>query len=375
MEMKMHFTLLLFSILLQFGFIGWRLWETMPRAEFFGLVNLLIVKLSFWLDWLSFLNFNFPIYNPAQDSWIQVPFDLLPYRSDILALTNEQANVAIDRLVRTWLFTFPALLLWPLAWAYFSIRSRTQRKSQHLRGVREMEAKQLVSATKRKGRLPFGKAKLPQANEVLHTLVVGAIGMGKTVLLSGILDRLIELKEPTIIHDFKGDFTSRHYNPDKDILFNPCDGRGVSWNLFDEIDQTGVDVAKLDVENICTVLIPEPTGSTDPIWTMAPRDVLRGILLGLIEKGRTRNEDIYKVISSPNAELKAFLESTELGKAGAAYIESTSKSLFTQSVLSILRAHTAFFQYMDDKGEGFSIERWLQTRDGNIYLLNSPQTK
>jgi len=375
MELKMHFTLLLVSLLFQFGLVCWLLWDEMPKAEWTGVFGLVLVKFSFWFDFLGVFDFSVPLYDPVRGLWLKVPFDLLPHRADLIGMVQAQANKAWARSFSTFLITSPILVGWPLGWLYFVRRAKTQRQETFLRGSKELSAKALARATKKLGRLPFGPVLLPKQNEVLHSLVVGAIGMGKTVLLSGVLAKLIELEEPVICHDFKGDFTSRFFNPERDVLFNPCDARGVSWNLFDEIDCSSIDAAKLEVENICSILIPEPSDRTDPIWTMAPRDVLRGVLLGLIEKGRTTNADIYQIIGSSNQEIKTFLESTKLGKPGAAHIEATNKSNFTQSVLSILRAHTNFFQYMDDQGERFSIDQWLKERKGNIFLLNSPVTK
>jgi len=39
-----------------------------------------------------------------------------------------------------------------------------------------------------------------------------------------VLERLKERGERGIVYDFKGDYVSRFYNPDTDILFNPWTG-------------------------------------------------------------------------------------------------------------------------------------------------------
>ena len=375
MEAKMHLALFLVCLFLHGIYLSWYLLDSLQLPEFYGLRNLVFLRLSELVNLLGFRpQIEVPFWDFEHQRLLHIPFDLLPYRIGLIHASQVEVAALWGRLSGFFWLSSLVYLIWPLGWVYYGRKAVAQRKEQFIRGTLELEARTLVKATV-KGELPLGPAKMPVENEVLHTLVVGAIGMGKTVLLSGILEGMIKRGDPAVVHDFKGDFTAKYYDPKTDVIFNPCDVRGVSWNLFEEVDQSSIEAAKLDVENIVTILIPEPPGNVDPIWTMAPRDVLRGILLGLIEKRRTTNQDVFAVISSHNGEIKTFLESTHLGKPGAAHIETGSKSLFTQSVLSILRAHTSFFQYMDDRGERFSIRAWLESGQGRIFLLNSPQTQ
>ena len=79
----------------------------------------------------------------------------------------------------------------------------------------------------------------PYQAECQHTLVVGANGVGKTVLISELVEQIRKRGDKAIIYDKKGDYTKWFYDPQKDKILNPFDKRSEEWNLLAEIEHMG----------------------------------------------------------------------------------------------------------------------------------------
>ncbi len=129
-------------------------------------------------------------------------------------------------------------LFYPVALGFFKRRARKQSEPVYLRGARLFTPDELHAQMKRKKEntgLQIGEVKYPKDAEIMHALVLGRPGAGKTQLLSQLLEQLMERGERGIIYDFKGDYVERFYRPERDLLFNPVDERCVAWNVFNEM--------------------------------------------------------------------------------------------------------------------------------------------
>lgn len=256
---------------------------------------------------------------------------------------------------------------YPFAIAMFKGRSKKQLKTKHLAGAGLVSVQEFARQIG-DGDLPFGSFRLPAREETKHCLAVGRPGTGKTVFLSQVVERLIERKAKGVIYDFKGDYVSRFYDPDRDILFNPLDRRSAGWNLFSDIK------TKLDINVMASSLIP-PVYTGDTFWNDAARGVFSGILHYLWQHNRRTNSDIWGGVTAPGEHIHNWLRMTPEGQTGFRYIEDSS-SKQALSVFATMMQYTAAFEYMSQGESAFSVTEWLSNeKPGFIFVTNQSDLK
>ncbi len=254
---------------------------------------------------------------------------------------------------------------YPLVIGIFKYRAVRQRKRKYERGASLISPREVIKQIgkdKEKADLPFGEVRLPVSAEPKHAFIVGRPGVGKTVFLSQVLASLKERGERGIVYDFKGDYVSRFYDPDTDILFNPLDQRCLGWSIFNEI------TTAMDIDAIAHSLIPEATAG-DPFWNDAARDVFAGILHYLYQGGAKTNSAIWKEITAPGEQITERMNHTVGGQRGCRYIEDPS-SKQALSIFSVLMQFTKSFEYMAQVDGSFSIIDWLESGKGWIFVTN-----
>ncbi|MBI1912932.1 MAG: type IV secretion system DNA-binding domain-containing protein [Deltaproteobacteria bacterium] len=250
--------------------------------------------------------------------------------------------------------------------------AKDQMADRYLSGARMISTNELVSEMKRNREdtdIPLSRdIQMPKTAEVKHVFIIGRPGTGKTVFLSQVLHHLIKREEKAVIHDFKGDYISRFYNPDKDLIFNPLDMRGVNWNIFNEIKTV------MDIEAIAASLIPESYGP-DNFFNKAARDVLVGILHYLWQNNLRTNDALYSSVTATGEEIAAWLKNTPSGEAGYVYIQDPN-SKQALSVLATLMTFTSCFKYMPSGNDcDFSITQWVESGKGMIFVSNYADIK
>ncbi len=256
---------------------------------------------------------------------------------------------------------------YPFTIGLFKARSKKQSSTKHINGAGLVSPEEFARQIG-KGDLPFGSFRLPWKEETKHCLTVGRPGTGKTVFLSQIVERLTERKAKGIIYDFKGDYVSRFYDPDRDIIFNPLDKRCKGWNLFDDIR------TKLDINVIASSLIPS-TYTGDTFWNDAARGVFSGILHYLWQQNLRTNTDIWEGVTAPGSDIHSWLRVTPEGQTGFRYIEDAS-SKQALSVFATMMQYTSAFEYMSQGESGFSISNWLMDdKPGYIFVTNQSDVK
>lgn len=261
-------------------------------------------------------------------------------------------------------------------------RRRSEREAatfnkQHIRGPQlrpeEEIAAQLDAEIREKGlqvSIPLSKkVRLPVNDEILNVLLTGAPGSGKTVKLSGVYEAIRDRGCKCILHDFKGDLTSKFFNPKSDLIFNPLDARSIRWNLFSEIKN------ELDLANVAHSLIPS-SGGEGKYWNNGAREVFIGALRYLYINNKCTNADLWAFLSELTTErIKALL--IEAGaNAATKYIEIPDNAQ-ASGIMSTLMQYTVCLKYMTDPSgladdpEIFSVRRWLESpQGGTIFISN-----
>ncbi|MDW7711184.1 MAG: type IV secretion system DNA-binding domain-containing protein [Deferrisomatales bacterium] len=267
------------------------------------------------------------------------------------------ARYAAGMLV-LFLVTCSVYLAVPLLVKWFRRRARKQAGPEFVRGSRLVDAEtwnRLLKRSRMRADLPLGELRLPVSSEVKHVLTVGRPGVGKTVLLSHVIERLRERGDRGVIYDFKGDYTARFYDPERDLLFNPLDARCVGWNLFNDI------ATVMDVDALAASLIP-PAYHADPFWNDAARGVFSGLLHHLYQTDQRDNPALWNALRSDVKDIAKWLKKARGGDRGHTYIQDAS-SKQALSVHSVVMQYAQPFEYLAGVDGDFSVVEWLRDRE------------
>lgn len=300
------------------------------------------------------------------------PYDGELYRmtaSQLAAYLQPYMTGYVAKLIVVFIGTCSIYLTMPLFVDRFRDHAKKISGPEHLRGARlvprnqfKAELKRELKRTKDKADIPLGDFCLPMGAEVKHAFIVGRPGVGKTVALSQVIERLQERGERGVIYDFKGDYTSRFYRPGVDLLFNPLDKRCVGWNLFNDI------ATQMDVDALASSLIPRAY-QADPYWNDAARAVFTGLLHHLHQTNQRNNKSIWEAVSSDIKEISNWLKKTSHGEAGYTFIQDGG-SKQALSVHSVVMQYARPFEFLAGIGGDFSVVDWLRNGKGWIFVTN-----
>lgn len=199
--------------------------------------------------------------------------------------------------------------------------------------------------------------------EAFNIGVLGDHGSGKSGVLRGWAEQIIQRNLRAIIHDAKGDITSS-LPVDRCLLVAARDERASTWAIGEDI-VNAQDAAEVAVKFI-------PTSSTgESIWTDSARTILTALIETLQKnKGSTWGwEDLYDVVFQSPLKIRAALE--KISAPATLIIDfdnSGALSRTSQSILLTLwiTALTTIKPLVDlakaiPKERRFSIKAWLST--------------
>ncbi|MBF0315156.1 MAG: type IV secretion system DNA-binding domain-containing protein [Oligoflexia bacterium] len=257
--------------------------------------------------------------------------------------------------------------LWPLlpfSYIFFWFKSRNVLKEKHIRGAILLNDKAYSKKIKNsKNDIELNnQISIPFNCENRHVFTIGRPGAGKTQLLCKAIEKVVSRNEKAIIYDFKGDFVTRFYNPNTDIIFNPLDERSVGWCIFNEIKSA------TNIEAICSSLIPAATKS-EPFWDNAARDVLYSVLLYCWKNNIISNSGLFDVSISNREILLEKFSKTPGCERGVRPLEEAKVGA---SVLSTFSTYVKFLEYTKDMAGEFSIKNWVidNGQKGRIFITN-----
>jgi type IV conjugative transfer system coupling protein TraD len=208
----------------------------------------------------------------------------------------------------------------------------------------------------------------PYQGEMQHTLVVGANGAGKTVLISDIVEQIRNKGDKAIIYDKKGDYTKWFYDPKKDKILNPFDKRTEEWSLLSEISNIG------SVKQMARAFIPEKEhyAGEGKIWDEAGRIAFTEVVNKFHAQGRnlTNREIVDQILRQDLSKVAKLLENTY----GQATVDMNSPKT-AAGVLFVLAAHFNSLRLTNSKqSESFSIRDWvLSDKKDSILFITSKE--
>ncbi|MDR0423061.1 MAG: type IV secretion system DNA-binding domain-containing protein [Rickettsiales bacterium] len=238
---------------------------------------------------------------------------------DIYNRTTTNIKTNLSLLITYYLFAFFAIL------TSFLIKGYFVSQNKYLRGAKIVPPRILNRVIKRYNRYQktnqlvrynIANITYPSGTEQIHTIITGASGTGKTVLLNQLVEQIRRNGDRAIIYDRMGAFVSKFYNGneidnklnltendnnitptrkqelkeqfmiERDTILNPLDVRTPYWSLFNEVRN------KYDFDSIAAALIPEASGNMDPFWNNSARVLFSSVANKLKEIGKFTNKDL-----------------------------------------------------------------------------------
>lgn len=202
----------------------------------------------------------------------------------------------------------------------------------------------------------------PYLSETKHTLVVGTTGVGKTLLISDIVEQIRERGDKAIIYDTKGSFIEWFYDKDKDFILNPFDRRSEKWNLLKETGHSG------HIKSIAESFIPSGKGNS-VIWNEAARVAFSGIVEKLLlEKGNITNREIADLLMRQSMKEVAAL-------AKGTYAQSVLDTSAPETAAGVIFTMSTYLNSLrltnGTKENSFSIKEWVKNEKADSFLYIS----
>ena len=202
-------------------------------------------------------------------------------------------------------------------------------------------------------------ARVPYPNKMshTHTLVTGAPGTGKTVLMNGLIRQIRTKRQSAIIYDKMGVFIKYFYDPKTDIILNPLDQRSYNWDITKECK------TKSHCDNIAAAFIPSRSSTSDPFWENSAR-----ILLSEVLHQSNNLEELIETLFKDEKKLEDIIQSSVALKR---ILPKDSKKT-SGSIISVLYSYVYSLQLLEnDSKERFSIRDWISDDTKNGFLIIS----
>jgi len=215
---------------------------------------------------------------------------------------------------------------------------------------------------------------IPRSWEVLHLLLLGATGSGKTQILRALVNQIVTEREgQVLIIDRKGDFTAWLGGRADVGILAPWDQRTRSWVV-------GIDVTDaLGAAALAEHLVPLDAQAHDRYWVDTPRNLIRaaiGVLQALHASGTEPERpwswaDLASALGQERAQLAAWLAQTQEG-ARAAQALLGSERISAQDVYDSLGTWTRRLGHIAQgwpQRTGLSLRAWTRGLAGPRVLL------
>jgi hypothetical protein len=257
--------------------------------------------------------------------------------------------------------SYPLFLIWARN------RSRKLLFKMYISGTNLISSQQLkknVRKKKDKMGLPCGTIHIPVSSEEKHCLVMGINDSDRKAFYSQLIQYLKKKKHKIIVYDPSGTYISRFFDPETDIIFNPIDTRTIGWSLLNEIE------SNLDYDAITSCLLSD---ISNPEMKANVKSVYSGIFAASMHKKKTKNKDIYNLLSGDFPSISNALQNVEKAQKGYRHI-SDPNTRHATSILSVVSQYSKCFEYMTLNDGPFRMKQWFMNQGGTIFIssdLNS----
>lgn len=203
--------------------------------------------------------------------------------------------------------------------------------------------------------ITIGGVPLAPGDEQQHILLAGAPGTGKSVEIKKALRTIRARGQRAVVYDPSGEFTSMYYRPGIDIILNPLDERGSTWNPWQ-------DAESYEYSAVAKSFIKDAGDSSDPFWTESARATLEALLL----QCQSLDEVVYTGLSAPLSELAQIVD--QAGFSGMVGPEKTFQS--TRATLAVyLRTLAMMPNVQRNDNTAFSFRKWAENDKQDTWVF------
>jgi len=224
----------------------------------------------------------------------------------------------------------------------------------------------------------IGGVELSRGTETGHIYAVGLPRSGKTVLLTSLIDQVVARGDRCVLHDPKGDFVVRYYDPATCVLLGPWDERAHVWDASTDVDSP-------PLADEFAISVAGKTGGQNQFFNDAAGRLLAGVIRSHMREGaRWTWASLLAALTMPPV---AMIHMAALGDEGVKLVVPSAFAKGQQdlnsgerNVLSTLGTATGWLSNYaavvsahPDKPL-FSVRRWLlgeADNDKKIVILNS----
>ncbi|RYE15390.1 MAG: DUF87 domain-containing protein [Rickettsiales bacterium] len=273
----------------------------------------------------------------------------------------------IIKLKRASRFAFINFLILSTIWVFwFYYRGKKLKDSNLLRGHKLIDNKLLCMLLQQKkidSDYKIDNLPLVRDKETSHFLITGTTGSGKTNFFNTILPQIRRKKQKAIIIDTTGEYVSKYYDKNRDIIINPFDSRSAKWSIWAECK------SREQFDMLATSLIPDNKHS-DPFWVKNSRSLLAFAAHKTMNVGKIKYLlDILLV--KPLKEIQSFFLDSTLSSLMSLENEKT-----TLSLRATLASYLKCLEYTNDYEDSFSIKEWIKDdNDGWLFLTSMPDQR
>ncbi len=249
-----------------------------------------------------------------------------------------------------------------LIMVFWFVLGRLQKKPEHKRGNMLVPWKQLSRLLKKSGEasdLHLENLPLMKDKETSHILITGTTGSGKTNAFHMFLPQIRQRGDRAIVLDVTGDYVSRYYNEETDIILNPLDIRSKDWHPWADCHLD----SHYDV--FAEAMIQPKGNSKDPFWDNASRVILKTALRKYASRKNTNVQKLYTfLLTSSDKEFEDFFRGTEAATFAFKNSEKT-----THSIRSVLSSQIESLRQLEPTKNPFSIRNWMSGEKTGRFLF------
>lgn len=210
--------------------------------------------------------------------------------------------------------------------------------------------------TQKKARLMIDRLPIPLRYEVLHFLVSGSTGSGKSELLARLLLAL-QLRRDCGDRAFvvdPGVSLAQKFLLPSDCDLNPLDRRAPGWSPLAEMR------SPTDATRMAKSIVPEPAAPADRSWYGYGRELLSAALTAVWEHGGDNGElNDLLILSERIGDLRTACEGTP---ASVLFLPENEK--MRANSMGVLSPYLRAFTYLPRRAgsQSFSIRKWVEGR-------------
>ena len=310
---------------------------------------------------------------------IKTGFDPRDLRNfDIFQNINRKViQLGWDILVALGFFTALSFSVIFILWSRFGKNLKADKIKEGENKI--LTAKEVKNTLRKIGRasdLKIGDMPLVKSMETMNFLVSGSIGSGKTNLMHNMLPQIEQRGEPALVIDNTGEMIAKYYNPERgDIIFNPFDARGKSWDLWKDCSR------QQELEKFADILIGfnsrKNNKAANDFWEQSAHNTFVACAELMKSYNHTSTQELYNVLTTSDVgELYNILEETN-----AAKYFTGDNARAASSIIAVLMSNLKPLQFLPDADPTncFSIKNYTQAiNEGNnpwLFLSTDPSSR